>query len=94
MSEENKAVVRRLIAEVINEHDPNAAERFFTADFVEHIPAPGKGRASRALGGGLRRSTSPPSQMSTGAPKSRWQKGTRCSLASYGVAPIGASSRA
>ena len=42
MSEENKAVVRRLIAEVINEHDPNAAERFFTADFVEHIPASGQ----------------------------------------------------
>jgi steroid delta-isomerase-like uncharacterized protein len=49
MSEENKAVVRRLIAEVINEHDPNAAERFFTADFVEHIPAPGQGQGLEGI---------------------------------------------
>jgi predicted ester cyclase len=49
MSEENKAVVRRLIAEVINEHDPHAAERFFTPDFVEHIPAPGQGRGLEGM---------------------------------------------
>jgi predicted ester cyclase len=40
--EQNKAIVRRLIEQVINEHDLDAAERFFSADFVEHIPAPGQ----------------------------------------------------
>ncbi len=40
--EENKAVVARLVEEVLNEHNPAAAEEFFAADFVEHVPAPGQ----------------------------------------------------
>ena len=49
MSEENKAIVRRLMEEVINDHDPNAAERFFAPDFVEQIPAPGQGQGSEGM---------------------------------------------
>ena len=40
--EENKAVVARLIEEVLNEHNPAAAEEFFAVDFVEHVPALGQ----------------------------------------------------
>jgi steroid delta-isomerase-like uncharacterized protein len=49
MSEENKAIVRRLMEEVINDHDSNAAECFFAPDFVEHIPAPGQGQGSEGM---------------------------------------------
>ncbi len=45
MSEENKAVVRRLIEEVLNEHDPDAAERFATVPSSNTSPPRGKGRA-------------------------------------------------
>ena len=94
MSEENKAVVRRLIAEVINEHDPHAAERFFTPNFVEHIPAPGQGQGLEGMRRWLEEVYFPAFPDVHWSAEEQLQKGTRCSLASSGVAPIGASSRA
>ena len=40
--EENKAIQRRLAEEIFNRHDPDAVERFFAPDYVEHIPFPGQ----------------------------------------------------
>ena len=40
--EENKATHRRLVEEIFNRHDPDAAERFFAPDYVEHAPFPGQ----------------------------------------------------
>jgi steroid delta-isomerase-like uncharacterized protein len=48
-TEENKAVVRRFVEEVINEHNPDAVERVVAPDFVEHIPAPGQGQGSEGM---------------------------------------------
>lgn len=45
MSEENKAVVRRVIEEIINEGNLNAIEELFAEDYVDHnLP---KGRSHR-----------------------------------------------
>ena len=50
MSEEgNKAIHRRLTEEVFNRHDPDAAERFFAPDYVEHVPSPGQGPGLEGL---------------------------------------------
>ena len=40
MPGDSEAVVTRMIEEVFTEHDPDAAERFFARDYVEHVPAP------------------------------------------------------
>ena len=40
--EENKAIERHLVDEICNRHDPDAVERFFAPDYVEHAPLPGQ----------------------------------------------------
>ncbi len=49
MSEENKAIHRRLTEEIFNRHDPDAVERFFSPDYVEHLPSPGQGPGVEGL---------------------------------------------
>jgi steroid delta-isomerase-like uncharacterized protein len=39
--EDNKAIVRSFIDEVMNKQDISAIERLFAADFVNHTPQPG-----------------------------------------------------
>jgi predicted SnoaL-like aldol condensation-catalyzing enzyme len=66
MSEENKAIVRRLTEEVFNRHDPDAVERFFAPDYVEHVPAPGQGQGSEGMSGSSQMWSSPPFPTNTG----------------------------
>ena len=40
MSEQNKALYRRFIDEVINKKNPNALDELIDASFVDHNPAP------------------------------------------------------
>ncbi len=53
-TEENKAVVRRFFAEVINVGNTDRADEFFTTDYVEHQQLPGAaGRHSGSCSAGL-----------------------------------------
>ncbi|MGH8840331.1 MAG: ester cyclase [Jiangellaceae bacterium] len=38
-----------MIEEVFNEHDPDAARRFFARDYVEHVPAPEQGQGVEGM---------------------------------------------
>jgi predicted ester cyclase len=40
MSEENKTLIRRYIEEVINAHNPDAADKFVVPDYIEHDMMP------------------------------------------------------
>ena len=46
--EENKTIITRFITEVINNKSLAAADAIVAADFIEHIPFPGKGQDGRA----------------------------------------------
>jgi steroid delta-isomerase-like uncharacterized protein len=41
MSEENKAIQRRVVEEVFNKHNPGAVDQFFAPDYVSHNAPPG-----------------------------------------------------
>ena len=44
-TEDNKAIYRRFIEEVINGHNPERLEAFLTPDFIEHAPGVPSGLA-------------------------------------------------
>lgn len=41
MTEENKAIVRRMVEAVQNEHNLDSMDTFFTPNFINHVEAPG-----------------------------------------------------
>ena len=49
MSEENKALFRRFIDEVMNKQNVDAIDDFMSADYVEHNPPPGMGPGSAGM---------------------------------------------
>ena len=56
MSEENKAILRRFIEEVLNKKNLGAADQFMAPNFVDHDPAsPGAEPNIGGVQAGLRR---------------------------------------
>jgi predicted SnoaL-like aldol condensation-catalyzing enzyme len=47
MTEENKAIVRRLYQEIMNDKSVAAVDQYIAADVVEHNPSPGQGPVYR-----------------------------------------------